>query len=144
MSAVVQVKLKQQLTRLDMIERALLLMKVPSDCIVKDACPQVYNQGTLRAAGVSGSVPLCVRKKLHGGFGDLFFANDEAGSYRVFMDDLDQSTLERALGLPADSFTDMLSSYYAAACAEYSLLCDGYQVDVVRDGEQLHVTAYAF
>ena len=145
MSALVKMKLGKMTDRKALI-RALTLMcaDVVQRHLRQDVEPTGrYIQGALKQAGVTRADVL-IEKAAFAGYADLAFAKT-ADVFQAYFDDMDQHKIEEAFRCDRQ-FGPVLEQYYAAACAEQSLLQQGYTVEVAYDKttQKVDLQAYAY
>ena len=87
----------------------------------------------------SAQVEILIKKSYYGGYGDVGFAKDSKGNYKIYVDDLDDGG---ALGAKVGGkFSSGVSQWYAACVAQKALKKQGLVTKVKKKGNKIVVTA---
>lgn len=144
MSALLKMKLGQIKDKQALI-RALTLMnkELVANHMHQDVQPTGrYIAAALKQAGVT-KADIVIAQAAFNGYGDLAFVKAADSVFQAYSDDMDADRIARAFKCD-NAFEQTLSQYYAAACAESSLVEQGYTVEVAYDKATQKVELQAF
>ena len=84
-------------------------------------------------------VEILIKRHFHNGYGDVGFSKGKDGSYKVYVDDLDDvGSLRKKVGT---TFSTGVNQWYAAVAAQKALKKQGLVTKVHKKGERITVVA---
>jgi hypothetical protein len=132
-----KVTVKTQMKDAAMIVEALKLMGIPADRIQQDEAGMPINGYRGKNWGLAH---ILVPKAYHRGLADIGFVKN-GDTYDLHVDHIDTYSISRKLKHEGRKFEDVANQWYAAAVSRKTLVDQGFNTRIQRDGERLKVLA---